>query len=73
MKCSECNKYDCNTNCTCECHDLRKLIAMVLTTKGCSCCERSNHKELMDKLAVKLDIPKFDDDSGYNWWEIAGK
>ena len=52
---------------------LKELIAKVITTEGCSCCEHREHKALKDELAKALNIPRYSDDSGYNWYTVAGK
>ena len=51
--------------------ELRKLIAQVIITEGCDCCEGENHNELQDELAKALNIPRFADDSGYDWYTAA--
>ena len=52
---------------------IREQIAKVITTEGCSCCEHREHKALKDELAKALNIPRYSDDSGYNWYTVAGK
>ena len=53
--------------------ELRELIAKVIISEGCGCCEGRDHTALQAELAKALDIPRFPDDSGYDWWAVAGK
>ena len=51
--------------------ELRKLIAKVITTEGCDCCEGKEHNKLQNELAQALNIPRYSDGSGYDWYEVA--
>ena len=51
---------------------LRILVAKVITTKGCSCCESRNHQGFLNELAAALAVPRYKDDSGYNWYSLLG-
>lgn len=51
--------------------DLRILIAKVVTTEGCDCCQPASHKQLKNELAKALNVPRYSDDSGYNWYVVA--
>ena len=53
--------------------ELRELIARVIVSEGYGCCEGRDHTALQAELAKALDIPRFPDDSGYDWWAVAGK
>ena len=52
-------------------HELRKLIAKVIITEGCSCCQGEDHRVLKDELARVLDIPPYEDNGGYDWYAVA--
>lgn len=47
---------------------LRQAVANYMASEGCGCCQnREQHKEDEKVLAELLDVPKYDDGSGYNF------
>lgn len=50
---------------------LRKLVAKVITTEGCGCCRGNDHWQLSDELAQALGVPRYSDNSGYDWFAVA--
>lgn len=46
---------------------IRTAIAEYKYSEGCSCCRSSNHEENAEKLAIALNVEKYEDGSGYNW------
>lgn len=49
---------------------IRKAVANYMSSEGCSCCEGKDHKEHAETLAKLLDVPKYDDGSGYNFHQF---
>jgi tRNA U54 and U55 pseudouridine synthase Pus10 len=47
--------------------NIRKAIADYMYSEGCSCCEGKDHKDHAEKIAKLLDVPKYEDGSGYNF------
>ena len=48
---------------------LRRMVADLIASSGCGCCrdyEGWNRAEM--KLALMLDVEKYDDDSGYDFY-----
>lgn len=52
--------------------ELREAAARAITAQGCSCCADPNRDEIQNRLAKLLDIPEYQDGSGYNWYSILG-
>lgn len=52
---------------------LREAIANYMQSEGCSCCQGGNHDEHKETLAKILKVPKYDDDSGYDFDKFATK
>lgn len=46
---------------------LKTAIADYMWSEGCSCCEGDDHKEHKDRIGELLNIPKYSDDSGYDF------
>lgn len=47
---------------------IRRALADYMRAEGCSCCRDSDaHKEAGDALAKLLRVPKYADQSGYNF------
>ena len=47
---------------------VREAIANYMYSEGCSCCrDVYNHETNKRILAELLNVPKYDDDSGYNF------
>ena len=48
--------------------DLRRAVANYMGSEGCSCCENVDaHREHAAELARLLNVPMYDDGSGYNF------
>ena len=53
---------------------IRRAVADYIRSEGCSCCQsREEHEEAKARLAKLLRVPRFKDDSGYDFWRFAGK
>lgn len=50
---------------------LREAIANYMQSEGCSCCRGSNHDEHKAILATLLKVPKYSDNSGYDFNKFA--
>lgn len=47
---------------------MRELVANYMQSEGCSCCQDfEQHKIDKEALAKLLNVPKYDDGSGYNF------
>lgn len=47
---------------------LRKAVADYMRSEGCSCCQDVEaHRRHTKRLAELLDVPAYDDNSGYNF------
>lgn len=53
--------------------EIRQAVAAYMNTEGCNCCEAYDHKENGEKLAILLDVEKYEDGSGYNWFKYTEK
>ena len=48
--------------------ELRKAVADYMQSEGCSCCESvDEHREHRKKLAELLNVPMYEDGSGYDF------
>lgn len=55
-----------------ELNKIRKVLADYINSEGCSCCENTEeHKIAKKKLAELLDVPKYKDESGYDFNKFA--
>ena len=53
---------------------IRKAVANYIQSEGCSCCSNiEEHGKAKKKLAKLLNVPKYGDDSGYNFSKFATK
>jgi excinuclease UvrABC ATPase subunit len=51
--------------------NIRKAVADYMSSEGCSCCgDYEAHKDHKNALGVLLDVPKYDDDSGYDFQQV---
>ena len=51
---------------------IRKAVADYMQSEGCSCCSNiEEHGKAKKKLAKLLNVPKYDDGSGYNFNKFA--
>jgi hypothetical protein len=47
---------------------IRQAVADYMRSEGCSCCRDTKaHEASAAKLAELLDVPKYEDGSGYNF------
>ncbi len=46
---------------------IREAVADYMYSEGCCCCQLDAHKDHAARLAKLLDVPAYDDDSGYNF------
>jgi len=51
-------------------YKIRKAVANYMSSEGCSCCEGKDHKDHAETLAKLLDVPMYDDGSGYNFHQF---
>ena len=53
---------------------LRELVANYMQSEGCSCCQNvEKHNENKEKLAKILNVPKYEDGSGYDFEKYKTK
>jgi len=50
--------------------NIRRAIADYMYSEGCACCEGKDHKDHAEKIAKLLDVPKYEDGSGYNFYQF---
>lgn len=48
---------------------LREAVANYISTKGCGCCEGSDHEKHEAELGKLLNVPKYNDGSGYDFYK----
>lgn len=48
---------------------IREAVVEYIRTEGCGCCsDYDGHKAAADKLGALLGFPRYDDDSGVNFF-----
>lgn len=52
---------------------IRTAFADYHSSEGCSCCRSSIHPKNEERMAILLDVPKYEDKSGYNFAEFETK
>jgi hypothetical protein len=53
---------------------IRKAVANYMRSEGCSCCrDIPAHEEHTRILAELLDVPMYDDESGYDFFKFSDK
>ena len=51
---------------------IRVALAEYIKSEGCSCCQNERtHAEAAEMLALLLDIPKYEDGSGYDFYKFC--
>lgn len=51
--------------------ELRNAVADYMTSEGCSCCrDIEAHDRHTKRLAELLDVPMYEDGSGYNFYQF---
>jgi hypothetical protein len=54
--------------------NVRKAVADYMSSEGCSCCQdEDGHKKHKKVLAKLLDVPMYDDKSGYDFYQFKTK
>jgi len=48
---------------------IRVALANYMSSEGCSCCEDSDHSDHAAVLAKLLDVPEYEDGSGYDFFK----
>ena len=52
--------------------ELRRAVADYMQSEGCSCCQDDvAHAQAEEELARLLDVPRYSDDSGFNFDQFA--
>ena len=55
-----------------ERNHIRQAVANYIKSEGCSCCQNiETHKEAKRILAGLLNVPMYDDASGYDFYKFA--
>ncbi len=53
---------------------IRQALADYMYSEGCSCCQHIDaHKEAKKVLAKLLNVPKYSDGSGYDFYKFRSK
>lgn len=51
-----------------ELAEIRRAVADYIHSEGCSCCEdKEEHAQAHARLAELLDVPKYEDGSGFDF------
>lgn len=51
---------------------VRTAVANYMRSEGCSCCrDRDAHERHEAELAKLLDVPAYDDNSGFDFYQFA--
>lgn len=50
---------------------LRTAIADYIRSEGCSCCRGKSHDDDQNRLAELLDVPQYEDGSGYDFYQFC--
>lgn len=54
--------------------EIRQALADYMSSEGCSCCEDHNkHRNAKAELAKLLNVPEYDDRSGYDFSKFKSK
>jgi len=57
-----------------ETQKILRAIADYMQSEGCSCCEDTEkHEKARNRLGRLLNVPKYEDNSGYNFNQFATK
>ena len=53
---------------------VRQAVADYMRSEGCSCCQdREEHKEHEKRLAKLLNVPEYEDGSGYSFEDFRSE
>jgi len=54
--------------------ELRAAIADYMVSEGCGCCQdRDAHEKHAERIAKLLNVKKYDDGSGYDFFKYRSK
>jgi hypothetical protein len=53
--------------------EIRRAVADYMRSEGCSCCRGGDHDQHAEKLAKLLNVPEYDDGSGYDFARFQSK
>ena len=57
-----------------EIKEIREAFADYVASEGCSCCENmDDHKEARERIAKLLGVPRYSDDSGWDFSKFRSK
>ncbi len=52
--------------------EIRKALGDYIYSEGCSCCrDEEEHEKASKKLAELLDVPMYEDKSGYDFYSFS--
>jgi len=52
--------------------EVRQALADYIRSEGCTCCQNiEEHKKAAKRLAELLDVPPYDDGSGYDFYKFC--
>lgn len=53
---------------------IRQAVADYMSSEGCSCCrDVERHERNAERLALLLNVPRYSDDSGYDFYKFKSK
>ena len=51
--------------------EIRRALADYIASEGCSCCRNvERHDEAAQRLALLLDVPRYDDQCGFDFYRF---
>lgn len=53
--------------------ELRQAVADYMYSEGCDCCRSANHEEHGERIAKLLNVRKYPDGSGYDFYRYKTK
>lgn len=53
--------------------ELRMAIADYMLSEGCDCCQGNSHNDDAEKIAKLLNVPKYADGYGYDFFKYGGQ
>lgn len=57
-----------------ELNALRNAFADYVASEDCSCCRNiESHDAAAERMAILLDVPRYKDDSGWNFRKFASR
>jgi len=59
---------------TVKVEEIRQAFADYVRSEGCDCCtNKEAHDDAAARIAKLLNVPLFDDKSGYDFWRFASE